>query len=238
MPGVASLEQLFSDLLLAQPASPFITYYDESTGERSELSARSLGNWVAKTHFLLIDELGLGSGSTAVISLPANWISIPIALGCLTAGLELGTSFPHPDVAFATRSTATGDAPATYVVADRTAAFGVGAEPLDHGDDYVSAVRPQADKWAMVRFGAGDGDPCLPGLTRGEAAEVARARATELGLEPGARALTTREWHGPDDWLDLLFAPLAVGGSLVYVRDADEDTVARRIEQERVTARI
>ena len=66
-----SPEALFDRLLAADPGRPFVTYYDEASGERSELSRKSLANWVAKTHFLLVDELGLGVGDTAVIALPA-----------------------------------------------------------------------------------------------------------------------------------------------------------------------
>ena len=53
-----TLEQSFDQLLARAPGQPFVTYYDEATGERTELSVKSLANWVAKTHFLLLDELG------------------------------------------------------------------------------------------------------------------------------------------------------------------------------------
>ena len=70
-------EALFDRLLADDPGRPFVTYYDEASGERSELSRKSLANWVAKTHFLLQDELGLGVGDTALIALPPHWISVP-----------------------------------------------------------------------------------------------------------------------------------------------------------------
>src|SRR3954451_8854007 len=98
-------EQQFARLLAADPGRPFVPYYDEHTGERSELSAKSLANWVVKTHHLLGDELGLGVGDTALLALPAHWISVPILLGCLTAGLEL-TAAGEADVAFVSPSTA------------------------------------------------------------------------------------------------------------------------------------
>ncbi|MDT4914547.1 MAG: hypothetical protein QOC66_3675, partial [Pseudonocardiales bacterium] len=82
-------ERQFAQLLSRDPSSPFVTYYDEATGERTELSAKSLANWVAKTHHLLGDELGLGVGDTALVAVPAHWISVPMLLGCLTAGLAL-----------------------------------------------------------------------------------------------------------------------------------------------------
>ena len=37
------------------PARPLVTHYDDSTGERVELSATTLDNWVAKTANLLQD---------------------------------------------------------------------------------------------------------------------------------------------------------------------------------------
>ena len=60
----------------------------------------SLGNWVAKTHFLLTDELGLGVGDAALIDLPAHWISVPCVLGALTAGLALTDDGGSAAVAF------------------------------------------------------------------------------------------------------------------------------------------
>ena len=225
-------EQQFADLLAAEPSRPFVTYYDEASGERSELSVKSLANWVAKTHHLLTTELGLGVGDTALLAVPAHWISVPILLGCLTAGLEL-TPAGSADVAFAEPMTlVAADADEVYAIAPDSAAVGFRDAVPAGALDYVTAVRPQADAWPTVQLTAGPDDPCLPGLTRGEA--VARAEA--VGLAAGERLLTTRAWHGPDDWIQTVLAPLAVGGSLVLVANAaDEAIVARRAEQERAT---
>lgn len=234
-------EQLFDALLAAEPGRPFVTFYDESTGERSELSARSLGNWVAKTHFLLIDELGLGVGDSALVALPAHWISVPALLGCLTAGLALTRDAGDAAVAFvepATAAQATG-VPDVYAVAPDSAAVGLRDDTPPGVADYVSAVRPQPDKWPTVQLSASAGDPGLDGRSRGEVVAWARQRAAELGLTAGSRVITTREWHGPDDWLDTLLAPLAVGGSVVYVRHAQDDAVVEhRAAQERATVRV
>ncbi|HKC27753.1 MAG TPA: TIGR03089 family protein, partial [Jatrophihabitans sp.] len=205
-------EQQFDKLLATDPSRPFVTYYDEATGERSELSAKSLANWVAKTHHLLVDELGLGVADTAIVALPAHWISVPILLGCLTAGLALDSSGAG-EVAFVTPSTLAqaGDAPDVYAISPESAAVGFRDTPPAPALDYVTAVRPQEDKWPGVRLTATADDPCLPGLDRGEVASAAAAR----GLEPGARVLTTRPWSSPQDWIDIVLAPIAVGGSVV-----------------------
>ena len=228
-------EHLFDDLVATAPSRPFVTYYDESSGERSELSVASAANWVAKTHFLLTDELGLGVGDTALIALPAHWISVPVLLGCLSAGLALTADGPGAEVAFVTpekadRATGVAD---RYAVAPAAAAVGFRDAVPAGLADYVAAVRPQPDAWRTVRSVAGDTDPCLPGLTRAECVARAGERAGELGAGPGARLLSTRDWSGPQDWLDAVLVPLVVGGSLVLVRHADRDLVERRRTQER-----
>jgi uncharacterized protein (TIGR03089 family) len=228
-------ERQFADLLAAEPSRPFVTYYDEASGERSELSVKSLANWVAKTHHLLGTELGLGVGDTALVAVPAHWISVPILLGCLTAGLEV-TSHGATDVAFVTPATlSAADAADVYAIAPHSAAVGFRDGAPDGSNDYVTAVRPQADAWPTVHLTAGPNDPCLPGLTRAQAVE----RAQAVGLAPGERLLTTRGWSGPEDWIETVLAPLAVGGSVVIVANCtDDEVIARRVEQERATRAI
>lgn len=235
-------ERRFANLVSTAGPRPFVTYYDEASGERSELSVRSLANWVAKTHHLLVDELGLGVGDRAGVRLPAHWISVPVLLGCLTAGLEL-TDDLDDDIAVAFVD---GSVPApgdgivdVYAVNASRAAVGFADAVPAGAADYVAAVRPQADAWPTVTMTAGPGDPCLPGLTRGEADARAAARAADLGLGAGGRVLATAAWSGASDWVDALLAPLTVAGSLVIVRNApDEATVDRRAQQERTTARL
>ncbi len=234
-------EQLFSDLLAAEPSRPFVTYYDEATGERAELSVRSLANWVAKTHFLLIDELALGPGDAAFIALPAHWISVPAVLGCLTAGLALTTDPAAASVGFVAPATAdlARGIPDVYAIAPSSPAVGFGAEVPDGVSDYVVAVRPQADAWAGVHLVATPSDPGIDARSRADVVADARARAGDLGIAAGARLLSTRDWSGPSEWIDTLLLPLAVGGSIVYVRNApDDELVARRMQQERAAVRV
>jgi uncharacterized protein (TIGR03089 family) len=224
-------ERQFADLLAAEPSRPFVTYYDEASGERAELSVKSLANWVVKTHHLLSTELGLGVGDSALVAVPAHWISVPILLGCLTAGLEV-TADGTTDVAFVEPATVSAaNASDVYAIAPGSAAVGFRAAPPAAALDYVSSVRPQEDKWPSVRLTAGPEDPCLPRRTRAEV--VAQAQA--VGLAPGERLLTTRGWSGPDDWIETVLAPLAVGGSLVIVTNASDAVVERRAAQERAT---
>jgi uncharacterized protein (TIGR03089 family) len=235
-----TLEQRFAELLAAEPSRPFVTYYDEASAERTELSVKSLANWVAKTHHLLGTELGLGRGDTALVALPAHWITVPVLLGSATAGLALSTTTPA-EVAFVTAETLgrVAEVPDVYAVAPQHAASGFGMSAPAGTSDYVAAARPQADAWPSVRFGAGAADEFVDGSSRAEITERALARAAALGWGSGARVLSTRAWQGPADWLDCLFAPLAVGGSVVYIANCTDPAVLdRRFAQERATARI
>lgn len=234
MTGPVTPEQAFDRLLATSPAQPFVTYYDEASGERAELSARSLGNWVAKTYFLLVDELGLGVGARAYAELPAHWISVPAVLGCLTAGLEIVTDPADADVAFVAPSALPVEVPDVYAIAPASAAVGFGASVPDGASDYVAAIRPQADKWNTVSLLAGADDRCLAGRTRAEVVAWAREKA----VPEGARVLTTRDWATAEDLVDTLLAPLVAGGSVVYVRNASADVVERRATQERATVRV
>jgi uncharacterized protein (TIGR03089 family) len=156
-------------------------------------------------------------------------------LGCLTAGLAINDETPA-DVAFvSTHSLASArDVPDVFVIAPEAAALGLRGEAPPPAHDYVTAVRPHADTWPSVQLTGSSDDPCLPGRTRGEVAHL----AASSGLPAGARILTTRSWTGPQDWLDTVLGPIAVGGSVVIVANClDEDVIARRMEQERATIR-
>src|SRR5690606_33707705 len=48
---------LLSSALAADPGRPLVTFYDDATGERVELSVATFAYWVAKTANLLQDEL-------------------------------------------------------------------------------------------------------------------------------------------------------------------------------------
>ena len=230
---VASPEALFAELVASAPSRPFVTYYNEDSGERTELSVRSLANWVAKTHFLLTDELGLAVGDSAYLDVAADWISVPILLGCWTAGLHIVSTPAGVDVAFAPGPV--DGVPDVYATTPGSLTRSFGANVPPGVADYVASVRPQADAWTAVHPPATPTDPALDGTSRADLVAVAQARAGALGLDRGARIATARDWRNPDDWIDTLLAPLAVGGSLVLLRGAAPDVLRRRVEQERAT---
>src|SRR3954447_19312603 len=86
---VDTLGGLLADAVAADPARPLLTWYDDATGDRTELSGATLANWVAKTANLLVDGCGLGPGDVAAVRLPAHWQTAAVLLGAWAAGLAV-----------------------------------------------------------------------------------------------------------------------------------------------------
>ena len=107
----------FPDLLAAlvrrDPGRPLITFYDDATGERTELSVTTYANWVAKTANLLVDEYLLEEGDTLLIDLPAHWL-VPVFAGAAwLAGIAVTT-----DPAQSAHLVVTGPDPETHIGRD------------------------------------------------------------------------------------------------------------------------
>jgi uncharacterized protein (TIGR03089 family) len=238
-----SPEAAFAAALAADPGRPLITYYDAATGERVELSARSLGNWIAKTHHLLSAELGLGPGDLAYQALPAHWMSAVALLGAFSAGLSIteeAGGAGAAGVAFVTAATA-----AATLAGGAEEIYGLSLAPLGRPfdpsppsgcEDFVLAVRPMPDAWSSVRPPAGGDDPAITagGQAQSRTQTMADAvrRAARIGLAPGARLIVI----GEQDWRDWLLAPLAAGASVVLVAGLDPDAAESAAAIERIAA--
>ncbi len=81
---------LLRDLVASDPGRPRVTVYDDTDsptrGERIELSARVLANWVAKAANLLHDDLDAGPGSVVLLDLPPHWRTLYWALAAWSVG--------------------------------------------------------------------------------------------------------------------------------------------------------
>ncbi len=74
---------------IADPAQPFLTYYDAASGERVELSAVTTANWVAKTSNFLVDGLDAENGTRIRLDLPTHWESFVWILSAWSVGAVL-----------------------------------------------------------------------------------------------------------------------------------------------------
>ncbi len=74
----------------SDPGRPRLTWYGDG-GERIELSARVLANWVAKTANLLVEELldDLEAPAAVLLDAPAHWRSVVWVLAAWTVGSEV-----------------------------------------------------------------------------------------------------------------------------------------------------
>jgi uncharacterized protein (TIGR03089 family) len=227
---------------------PFVTYYDDRTGERVELSVATLVNWVAKTANLVVDGLGLGPGDTVRLDLPRHW-QLPVwALGAWTAGLTVDLD---GDPATAQLAVCGPDGIESARAAEEVIALSL--RPL--GAPFPDAALPDG----VLDYGrevAGYGDRFDgPGLGPegvavrggGTAWTIAAGfdRAAKLaaawGLEPGGRLLVADALPSPQELLAATLVPLAVGGSVVLCRVApgvgsDATTIAARGAAERTSA--
>lgn len=224
---------ILDPILRANPVGPRITYYDDETGERIELSAVTLANWAAKTGNLLRDELGAGPASRVAVLLPAHWQTAAVLFGVWWIGAEAVLNGPA-DVALCTaerldEADGTGAGEVAVLSLDP---FGRPAPDLPVGvTDYATAVRVHGDHIVPERHPG----PALEGLSVARVLAECETSAAARGLTPNDRVLSSASWTRPGDLVDGLLAILAVGASLVQVANPDRALVQRRIETEKVT---
>jgi uncharacterized protein (TIGR03089 family) len=227
---------ILDPMLRADPVGPRITYYDDATGERIELSAVTLANWAAKTGNLLRDELGAGPGSRVAVLLPAHWQTAAVLFGAWWIGAEVVLD-SDADVALCTvdrldDADATG---ATEVAVLSLDAFGRPVPDLPIGvTDYATAVRVHGDQIA----GEQRPGPAFDGRSVEQVLDACQKAAAAQGLTDGDRVLSTAPWDTADDVISRLLSVLSVGGSLVYVANPDPGALARKTETEKVTRNL
>jgi uncharacterized protein (TIGR03089 family) len=240
-------DSLLDPLLGIDRMGPRVTYYDDATGERIELSTVTLANWAAKTANLLRDELGAGPGSRVAVLLPAHWQTLAVLLGVWWIGAEVvlisspGRVAPAPecrgeaDVALCTAGRL---AEADEAVSGGEVAvlsldpFGKPVDGLPIGvTDYATAVRVHGDSALSERVPG----PALDGRSADDVLAAARRSAADQGLTATDRVMSDREWSTPNELVDHLIAVLAAGASLVQLANPDPAVLDRRRVTEKVT---
>lgn len=204
--------ELIVQRLARDPGRPFVTFYDEATGERTELSAKTYANWVSKTANLLVDELMLDPGEVLLVDLPPHWLS-PVFVGAAwSAGLRPVKDGEGTDAA----------------------AVVVGPFAEDRGVPTIAcALDPFASRFP-------DGVPPRVHdygvLWPGQSDVFSAFDAVELPDVPPSddRVLTDADPAGAAG-RELLVSLLAGAGSLVVLRNATDEQWPARAESERAT---
>lgn len=211
------------DALLSRvvdPSLPLLTYYDQATGERVELSATTTANWVAKTSNFLVDELDADASTRIRIGLPTHWLRFVWILSAWNVGAavvdsaaDIGVSGPELEADERHKVAASLRPLGGRFVSEPEGFLDIGAEVPGHGDHF----------FAM--------DPPGPETVAIETGGVARTHADLLSVTRDGRRVLVGPGSVPRD-AELIVSALLGGGSLVIVTSATPDEVARVAEQE------
>ncbi|ADU47794.1 TIGR03089 family protein [Intrasporangium calvum] len=240
MPGPLYPSDVLARLLASDSGRPRLTWYDDepgpTRGERIELSARVLANWVSKAANLLQDDCAAGPGTTVGLDLPAHWRGVYWAWASWSVGatVVLGAAAGDADVLATIDPAAAaahgGDAVLVTLPAlarsnpDAAAAGGAVDEARElatHGDQFSPMSDPEPGDLALSVDGTDTpyGDLVVP--------EPAWGRGPRVAVDDGLGRL-----------LAVTLSAWAADGSVVAMRGSaavDPDALARRLEAEGVT---
>lgn len=227
--------QVLTEAVARDATRPALTYYDDTSGERIELSRGVLRNWVAKAANALQEGLDVQPGSVVLVDLPApHWRLAYWALAVWSVGATLTvdthegahvllTTDPDGPLAEDSDEVVAVALPALSRDFGRELRSGVldeAAELASYADDFVAWDEAEATDIALVS--AGD-----------------RVSFADLldGLPPvpeGARALVATQ--DPGLFVRQVLQLLHVDGSAVLVRGPQPDPQDSRLAAEGVDA--
>ncbi|MEV5532421.1 TIGR03089 family protein [Streptomyces prunicolor] len=233
---------LLRSALAADPGRPLVTFYDDATGERVELSVATFANWVAKTANLLQGELGAGPGDRVAVLLPAHWQTAVWLLACSSVGVvaDVGGDPSGADVVVSgpeSLEAARACGGERVALALRPLGGRFPQTPVGFVD-YAVEVPSQGDRF--VAFSPVDSEELalVVGGSEFTGAEVVERALADGGVDAGGRVLSGLSYDTWDGLSSGLYAPLASGGSVVLCRnlaELSEEALAKRVESERVT---
>ncbi|MGI8576055.1 MAG: TIGR03089 family protein [Egibacteraceae bacterium] len=241
-PDARNWSELAARRLAEEGSQPWLTYLDDATGERTELSHATFDNWVAKTANMLVEDAEVDHGNPVLVALDGHW-ALPIVLhACARVG-AVAVSWSTGEA----RPAISGVAVVHEVVADQfdpgehvyIVGDGMGGRPqserdwpaftedvLAYADDYDDPdVEPDLE---LVSSRAGERE-----LVFDQAGALAIGAALlDLGVRPGDRMLLA----GPADRVDLLLVGLGAyvaGAAVALGRRLSPEAIWRHADQER-----
>lgn len=190
-------------------ARPFLTWYDDATGDRVELSVATTANWAAKIANHLVDELDVQPGDDVLVDPAMHWTTAVVLLGAWTAGGHVLFGDP-PTVDF------------TPDALGMSLSRLVGAQP----DEVVMPVHADAESALTI------GERTW---SHEELGHAAMHGAQMHGLDASARVLSVLGYDTVDGLDAGLLIPLAAGASVVLLANPDEARLPELCRTERVT---
>jgi uncharacterized protein (TIGR03089 family) len=251
--GPRTPADLLDAALRADPARPLLTFYDDATGERTELSVATFANWVAKSANLLRDDLDAQPGTTLAVALPVHWQAAVVLQSSWALGLEVlspardGTP-PAADITVTSYDAV--DAGLLGSPAGELVVLGLGPlglaradrpPPPGHALDFDREVHAHGDRFAP-------GSPLDPERTAlrtsdGDytAADLTEQAMAQHAVAAGRRLLVAEPLDTLPAVLGGLLVPLAAGVTAVLCRHLDPSRLhgpGGRIRQEDVVASV
>lgn len=258
--------ELLAASLRADAARALLTFHDDASGERVELSVATFANWVAKTANVCRDGLGLGLGARVALVLPVHWQAAVWWQACWVsgfAGIPVTDESALPedcDVVVVGLDGDPGTAARLAAAAGERAGevVGLGLGPLGLPVpgrpapaavtlDYDREVHGHGDRF-LAPPGLGPDLPALwPGAgrsgsrpwTAGALGSAAVAAAARWDVGPSDRLLCAAPFADLATLLAGLLVPLASGAGALLCRHLDrldDAGLARRVVTEGVTA--
>ncbi|MFL6179104.1 MAG: TIGR03089 family protein [Actinomycetes bacterium] len=228
------LPAYLQNALSSDPARPRLTYYDDVSTERVELSAQTLANWVIKTMNLLVEDVGVEAEARVSLHLPAHWLTAVWLIAADGVGAHVDVAAPNDGmVELPGRDDLqdfvvvdTGLSLEVFAVSLAPMAMPLGAALPANSRDFCAEVRTMPDQLTS-----------LPEVT-GTLNEAAVTRAAQLDLRPGDRVaiISGAALATLSELVEGLLAPLTVDGSAVWTRNPDPTSCVSRWESELVTA--
>lgn len=241
--GPATVVSALAAAMRSAPGRPFVTMYDEATGERVELSVATFDNWVCKLANLFRAEWDIEPGERLSISLPAHWQSMAVSMAAWACGLTV-TLAPEDRAAVSVvgPQALRGPSPSGVVLACALRPLGRPfTTPLPPGWlDFAVEVPAQPDA-LLLPYQVAPTETAL--VTDGDASTHAdlvdrgRAAAAAIGLLPGGRLLTDFDPASTTGVSTTLLAPLVTDSSVVLALSASPERREHIATQERVTCR-
>ena len=243
--SASTFPDTLAGLLRADAARPLVTFYDDATGERIELSVATFGNWVNKTAGLVQDELDVERGGLLLIDLSTHWLGAVWLGAAWTGGLCVTTDRSLADEADLVVCGPGGIE--TYAeTAEERPVVGISLRPL--GGRFVDPLPSGVTDYRAVVLAQPDAffpdDPPSP---------------DDLAWRDGATAMTQAELLADADdpplvgvrgrlltdvnpcsrvGLPTLLSPMTRGGATVWVANPDESSWQKRYDEERATAEL
>jgi uncharacterized protein (TIGR03089 family) len=234
---VTTFPQVLSALLTGGAGRPLVTFYDDATGERTELSVTTYANWVAKVSSLLLEDLDLEHGDRLLVDLPAHWLGTVVLGAAWGCGLEVVWDGDAEGIVTGPAGVDRWAAEASRIPVLASALLPLAGrfpEALPAGVHDLGVevwAQPDAyDAWPA----AADADLAVAGVTQDE---LWRAAAAGNHLTGDGRLLSVTNPASPSG-LASFTEPLSCSGSLVLVAHASTERCEQIAADERVTDRF